>query len=463
MKKRSYRSINVKKVDANRLAEEVCGQRVVFGIDVGKERVLGALMLAATGEVKLIISWRHTAETLNSVELVTGLPVSELEVALEPSGTYGDPLRWQFAERGVAVYRVSPKRSHDAAEVFDGVPSWHDPKSATLIGKLHLEGASELWPLRPEEERDLAAEVGLMEMYDKQEHANLNRLEAQMGRYWPELCEDMALKRRTVLELIQEYGSPQAVASDEEGARRLMRRIGGTLLKEDKIERVIEGAGITLGMVMTERERAVVQELAEEVLRCRARARVVQLSVEAMGENLQSVHRLGPVVGKTTAAVLVSKVGDPARYESASSFVKALGLNLKERSSGKLQGQLKITKRGPGTCRFYLYMAALRLIMRDPVTKVWYERKVARQGGKYKNKAVVAVMRKLAAALWHVARGKIFDSKLLYDAAKLGFGGKSEASRTQLLHWVDGGQVGMVVDPGHSQHTDEVFHQAGLI
>ena len=372
-------------------------------------------------------------------------------------------MRWQFAKRGVAVYRVSPKRSHDAAEVFDGVPSWHDPKSATLIGKLHLEGVSELWPLRPEEERDLAAEVGLMGMYDKQEHANLNRLEAQMGRYWPELCEDMALKRRTVLELIKEYGSPQAVALDEEGARKLMRRVGGSLLSKDKIERVLEGAGITLGMVMTERERTVVQEFAEEVLRCRAKARVVQLLVEAKGESLQSVHRLGPVVGKTTAAVLVSKVGDPARYESASSFVKALGLNLKERSSGKLKGQLKITKRGPGTCRFYLYMAALRLIMRDPVTKTWYERKVARQGGKYKNKAVVAVMRKLAAALWHVARGKVFDSKLLYDTAKLGFGGKSETSRTQLLYWVDGGQVGMVFDSGQNQHAGEVFHQAGLI
>ena len=72
MKKRSYRSINVKKVDANRLAEEVRGERVVFGIDVGKERVLGALWVASTEKVKLIISWRHTAETLETVELVTG-------------------------------------------------------------------------------------------------------------------------------------------------------------------------------------------------------------------------------------------------------------------------------------------------------------------------------------------------------------------------------------------------------
>ena len=101
--------------------------------------------------------------------------------------------------------------------------------------------------------------------------------------------------------------------------------------------------------------------------------------------------------------------------------------------------------------------------MRDPVVKAWYEHKVARQGGKYKNKAVVAVMRKLAAALWHVARGKVFDSKLLFDAAKLGFGGKSKASMTQLLCWVDGGQAGMFIDSGHSRHTNEVFHQDGSI
>ena len=49
---------------------------------------------------------------------------------MEPSGTYGDALRALFVEAGVWVYRISPKRVHDAAEIYDGVPSLHDAKAA---------------------------------------------------------------------------------------------------------------------------------------------------------------------------------------------------------------------------------------------------------------------------------------------------------------------------------------------
>jgi hypothetical protein len=37
MKKRIYRGVNVKKVDVERLADSVRGERVVFGLDVAHE------------------------------------------------------------------------------------------------------------------------------------------------------------------------------------------------------------------------------------------------------------------------------------------------------------------------------------------------------------------------------------------------------------------------------------------
>lgn len=48
---------------------------------------------------------------------------------MEPTGTYGDGLRALLVSRGVSVFMQSPKRVHDAREVFDGVPSLHDAKS----------------------------------------------------------------------------------------------------------------------------------------------------------------------------------------------------------------------------------------------------------------------------------------------------------------------------------------------
>ena|GEM_PF-6176096 len=56
--------------------------------------------------------------------------------------------------------------------------------------------------------------------------------------------------------------------------------------------------------------------------------------------------------------------GDVVRY--------ALGLNLKERSSGTRPGQLAISKRGPAMSRRWLFYRAMRAVQRDEL-KGWYE------------------------------------------------------------------------------------------
>ena len=62
---------------------------------------------------------------------------------------------------------------------------------------------------------------------------------------------------------------------------------------------------------------------------------------------------------------------------------------------------------------------ALRLIKDNPLAKVWYTAKVEREGNKRKKKAIVALMRKLSKALWHIARGARFDARLLFDESRL--------------------------------------------
>lgn len=418
MKKRIYRGVNVKRVDGERLADGVRGRRMVFGLDVAKEAMVGSVAVDRD-EVILNVKWSHPAETKELVELIAGLPAASIEVAMEPSGTYGDALKYQFALRGVPVYRVSPKRSHDAAEVFDGVPSWHDVKSAGLLARLHLDGASELWRDRTDEERELAAAIRTMEIYDSQENNNTNRLEALLARHWPEVTQHLRLKSASLVAMIKHFGSPQRVTIQASQARALMRRVGRGGVREETIEAIMKSASTTVGVPVIEAEARMLQTLTEEILRCRKAANKARAEVERLSEAHEAAGRMGQTIGKATAAVLVSKAGDPREYASASSLVKSLGLNLKERSSGKHKGQLKITKRGPSVCRYYLYLAALRLIQNDPVVRAWYGKKVARDGGRMKNKAVIAVVRKLVKGLWHVAQGEPFDSRLLFDVNKL--------------------------------------------
>ena len=88
-------------------------------------------------------------------------------------------------------------------------------------------------------------------------------------------------------------------------------------------------------------------------------------------------------------------------------------MNLKERSSGKYQGHLKITKRGSSLARRWLYFAALRMVQKAGIRE-WFVAKKHKDQERG-NGAVVAVMRKLALALHAVAtRGVTFEPARLF-------------------------------------------------
>lgn len=419
MSKRKYRAVSIKDIDASGVGERLGTSRVVVAIDVAKEDFYAAVM-DESRTVVVTVKWKHPVESPLFVGLVKELAVrgTVVEAAMEPTGVYGDAVRSALLGEGIEVFRVSPKRSHDAAEVYDGVPSWHDAKSAAIIGKLHLDGASERWPVASAHERRLVAALRMLELHQMEFHRNRNRLEAQLARHWPEASEEMDLGSATLLDLLSEYGGPGPVAAKPKKARELMRRIGKNFLTEDKIDALVESASSTFGMPQIAEERKMVMAIAAETRRQQKAARKAQQCVEKLSESEGATREMAPVLGKTTAAVLVASVGSPEKYESAPAYVKSLGLNLKEKSSGKQQGVLQLTKRGPGVARRFLYLAALRLIQADPIVRAWYAKKVHRDGG-HKQKGVIAIMRKLGGALWHVARGEAFDSRKLFDTSRL--------------------------------------------
>lgn len=418
MKKHRYQAIYVNDIDWKSLAELAAGQPLVFGVDVAKTDCFGVLMRADRRVVKTI-KWAHPTQTRELVAHLQCALNAAVCVAMEPSGTYGDALRGVLDEQGLTVYRVSPKRTHDAAELYDGVPSLHDAKAAYLIARLHLEGASAPWVPLTVPRRDQHALVAERDLYQQQHQANLNRLAAALARHWPEVTQWLTLSTVSLPTLIAEYGDPAEVAAHREAAAEVLRRASRGLLRAEKAQAVLDSGTTTLGLAVTDGERRWLQRLGEELLRTHRALAALEQRIAAVVDADRELSRLAAVVGKPTSVVLAATQGSPLNYPNPPSYLKALGLNLKEHSSGKHCGQLKLTKRGSAKARQYLYFAALRYCYTDPVISAWYQRKVARDGGR-KGKAITAVMRKLARALWHVARGEVFDSRKLFDVRHLG-------------------------------------------
>ncbi len=266
MKKRRYHTTKVNQVNWRQIAEQAGEQTVVLAVDVAKEDFVGALMKPDRSVLKTI-RWRHPVQTPELMQdLLSHLGAQHLEVAMEPSGTYGDALRWLFVTHGVAVYHLSPKRVHDSAEVFDGVPSLHDAKAAYQIGRLHLEGVSRRWEERSEQRRALTAQVAVLNLHQERVQSSRNRLEAQLPRHWPELPGILDLGTVTLMSLVAAYGSPAQVVAHAEEARRLMHRSSGGALCREKREGVLEAARQTLGMPCVDAERMLLQTLAQDLL-----------------------------------------------------------------------------------------------------------------------------------------------------------------------------------------------------
>jgi transposase len=160
-------------------------------------------------------------------------------------------------------------------------------------------------------------------------------------------------------------------------------------------------------------QRRQIREYAREALLALHEVTVAQRRLRELAVGNKVLEAQGKLIGIPTACVLWTCTGDPRNYHAAAAYRKAMGLNLKERSSGAYQGQIGISKRGSARARQWLFFAALRLVQHSGV-RPWYEAKKARNEDDAR-KVVVAVMRKLAMALYHIGvRGEEFQPRRLF-------------------------------------------------
>lgn len=421
MKRMNYKAINVKQLNWTNLQSKFKNQSVIFSVDVAKTDFVG-LIETEDQSFHQLIKWRHPQDTEGLInKLCNELEVNRLCVVMEPTGTYGDALRWQFVKRGISVYRVNPKHTHDQSEIFDGVPSSHDAKAAYIIADLHRHHHSKVWREMNEEQRNLHALINELEIHQRIHKDNMNRLLALLVRHWPELEGIMDVNTVSVLTLLSHYGSPESVYAQSEQAEQILHQVGRSL-KISRCQAITQSAGSTIGMPCTTCEKRYIQQLATDLLRTYKEIKAIEKSLSEQLKVHVEQKILSQFCGKVTYAVLYVILGDLRQYPNAKSLLKAIGLNLKEHSSGQKKGRLSITKRGSRKVRFYLYWKVLRLIKTDSHVKAWYQRKVLRDGNRERGngRAIIAVMRKVVKALWHVARGEAFDSRKLFNLGEVG-------------------------------------------
>lgn len=405
MRKKAYRSVAIKNVNLDELLPRLPEGPVSVGVDVAKDELL-VTVRDGSGAFQRPWKAKQPSELGLLVEHLKLLSQHrQVMISMESTGTYGDCLRQALTDAGLVPRRVSAKAVKDYSETFDGVPSNHDGKDAAMVAELTSYGKSQPWPLLSASEWEAKVDRHVHWLDTQQDILMLwlGRMEALLSRHWPELLRLLKLNSATVVRLIAQYGSPVAVAACPEAERRL-RKWGNSGLSGHKVQAILESARQTVGVRMAQETILMLRGYADEALKARQEIRRSKEALRELGAENEKIVAMSQVVGPVTACVLWSTIGDPHDYHCGEAYRKAMGLNLKERSSGKHQGKLKISKRGSSIARRWLYFTALRLVQQQAV-KSWYVKKKHKDQERGSG-ALVAVMRKVALALHAVTTRK---------------------------------------------------------
>jgi len=418
-RKRTYGSVDVENLELDAVLKLLTVGCIV-AIDVAKSKFVAAIA-TAVGEAVRLVRFEHPRQTGLFLRMLVALREAKLEprVVMEPTGTYGDAVRYQCHRLQIPVHMASPKHTHDFAEVLDGVPSMHDPKAAVTLARLSVIRPTKRWDPDTDAKRNLRALLDRRGPVLRIQTLYYGLLEGMLARHWPEFDTLLDVRtQRSWLTLLQRMPTPQAVAAAPEEAAEVLRRASHGALPQRSIAAIVESAGVTLGVPMTFEEQVTLRAIVVTLEREERQLDAIDKQLGDLCRTDPETTRMAALVGPACAAAIVGYIGCPSSFANARALEKAIGLNLRERSSGEKKGRLSITKRGPGQVRKLLYMAALRAVQSDAFVAAWYRGRGAYRRD-LKRAALVAVMRKLARALWHVARGGVFDPQKLFDTRRL--------------------------------------------
>ncbi|MBE7470380.1 MAG: IS110 family transposase [Anaerolineales bacterium] len=115
-----------------------------------------------------------------------------------------------------------------------------------------------------------------------------------------------------------------------------------------------------------------------------------------------------PGIGLITAMTILGAIGEIERFPTAKKLVGYAGLGAKVHSSGQTHRTGGITKQGRKELRAVLVEAAWVAVRYDQHWQEQFERLADRIG---RQKAIVAIARKLLIIIWHVLSAKVADRR----------------------------------------------------
>ena len=379
--------------------------RYCIGIDIAKFKHSAAVI--APGGERLLTGFEFDNGKEGFASLLAklaevGAACGDSGVCLEATGHYGRNLIAFLEAHGYEVFEVNPLLTSNWRKAMSVRKVKNDAVDAEALALWLLAGNPTRRRRSKSEMDDLRSLARSRTSLSHIVSDCKNRAHAILDVTFPEFhgffSDDFG---RAACAVLKKWGSAAGVAKARvDSIENAMTGAAGKRFGRADAERLKALAKSSVGQPSAPLEFQLRQLLAQiEFTKGQEAELDAELERLIAGSHITTIPGIGTVCG----AGILGEIGDVSRFASAAQIVAFAGCDPSVFESGEFEGsRAHLSKRGSPYLRWYLWIAADRARVSDPVLRDYYLKK--RSEGKCHKVAVSAVVRKLCAIIFAVLR-----------------------------------------------------------
>ena len=420
--------MNLNTTDQNEKIELLTDEWLLIGIDVGSERHFARAFNNRKVEyTHKAFEFENTKEGFEAFKewTVTMMVMANKKyvmAGMEPTGHYWLNLAKFIKKNGMILSHVNPAHVKKSKELDDTNPSKNDKKDPKTIAGLMSDGRY-VFPYIPE---DIYADIrdlnNLLDFNKEGLVRTENRFARWLSIYFPEypkLYSDT--KAISSLLILKKAPLPEDIVSlGVTGINEIFREARLRGIGKKKAQKIYETAKASIGRKDSYKAaRIEIEQLLEDLERYTRRIKQFEIELQDALSDIPHADKLTVIKGIGFGSVqgFIAEVGDITRFSDAKDIQKLSGLAIVENSSGKHQGQYKISYRGRKKLRKTLYLAAVSVVNHNDYFHALYDYFLTRKKNPLKKmQALIAIACKLIRIFYVIlTKGIDFDGKKMLN------------------------------------------------
>jgi transposase len=401
--------------------------RCVVGIDVAKASHVVCALEAPTGAPRQRAA-KIAATAEGYAQLVEWLQQwgepAELLIGLEATGVLWEPLYEAVTQAGYSVLVLNPRQTSSWAASL-GLRAKTDGLDAHTLARGLLAGYARASTLPSETLQSLRTLTRARRDLVQSQRAARQRLQDELVPLFPELVGHLPhhadLADPAILTFVSQYSSAQAIARAKlTDLTRSLAQASGQRWGPEEAQALAALAKQSAASTRAVPARSlVVRTLALHLLDLHARLAELEAAIAELVKEDEEAQRLQaiPGIGPQNAATIRAELGDVSRFSSVDQVIAYAGLEPRTHDSGRLAGQKRLSKRGPGALRHALYLAALVAARFRPEWRQRYLRLLDR--GRAKKEALLILSRSMLKVVYHLLHtGASYDPTCVFPSQR---------------------------------------------